>query len=77
MFCPHCKMKCCRDEVSVGTVYGPFGCPGCGWSEDERYNLRERSPGPDARGGYIDQYGGYHPAGSPAALAIKLEEEPV
>ena len=35
--CPHCGEACDREEVDVGvgTVYGPWRCPGCGWSAEE------------------------------------------
>ncbi len=47
MFCPKCGTECYRDEVDVGvgTIFGPYGCPGCGWSEDSEYDLSDgRSP---------------------------------
>lgn len=77
MNCPNCKADCYRDaaDVGVGIIHGPWGCPHCGWSEDERYNRLIVSPGPDAKGGYTDQYGGYHPAGSSMAYAFKLADE--
>ncbi len=33
MKCPNCNGDCWRDEVNigVGTQYGPWRCPGCGW----------------------------------------------
>ncbi len=60
--CEKCGEECCRDEVDVGVgvIYGPYGCPYCGWSEYSHY---DRSNGPsqaqlehpdhyvDARGG--------------------------
>lgn len=77
MQCPHCETDCYRDEadVGVGVIYGPWGCPGCGWSEDERYNRLLKPPGPDAKGGYTDQYGGYWPVGSTMAQAFRLADE--
>lgn len=55
---------------------GPWGCPGCGWSEAEEYDL---SDGRSARkgNGYIDQYGGFHPDGSSMAAAIRMAEDPL
>lgn len=62
MKCPKCKSECEREEVDVGvgTIYGPYGCPSCAWSEYKEYdlssgksNLREN--------GTIDQYGGLTP----------------
>jgi DNA-directed RNA polymerase subunit RPC12/RpoP len=37
-FCPKCGTECMRDDVDVvaGILYGPWGCPGCGWSEDSQ-----------------------------------------
>lgn len=62
--CPKCDTECFRDDVDVGVgiIYGPWGCPGCGWSEDSEY---DRSAGcspaqqahPDE---YVDQYGSMH-----------------
>lgn len=77
MNCPKCETECWREEadVGVGIIYGPWGCPDCGWSESEEYDLTTRSPGPDAKGGYIDQYGGYWPAGSSRALAYRMAAE--
>ena len=61
MKCENCGAECGRDEVDVGVgiIYGPYGC-GCGWSEDERYNILD---GPkETKDGYtIDQYGGATP----------------
>jgi hypothetical protein len=75
MICPECGAQCDRDsvDVGVGVIHGPWGCS-CGWSEDDEYNLHKRTPGPDERGGYVDQYGGYHPKGSSMALAYRLAE---
>ncbi len=40
MICPKCSTPCHRDEVDVGVgiISGPYGCPGCGWSEDFEYD---------------------------------------
>jgi hypothetical protein len=69
-----CGDECFRDSVDVGVgwVHGPYGCPGCGWSEDSEYDLSEGKDPVDERGGAIDQYGGYHPPGSSMALAYRL-----
>lgn len=74
--CPNCADDCYRDEadVGVGIIYGPWGCPSCGWSESDAYNRLIVSPGPDAKGGWTDQFGGYHPVGSSMALAHRLAE---
>ena len=33
MNCPRCGGECERDEadIGVGTQYGPWRCPDCGW----------------------------------------------
>ncbi len=43
MNCPKCGEECHRDEVDVGVgvIHGPYGCPGCGWSEDDEYDLSD------------------------------------
>lgn len=40
MDCPKCGDSCWRDsaDVGVGIIYGPFGCPSCGWSEWSKYD---------------------------------------
>lgn len=74
MKCPRCRTPCHRDEVDVGVgiICGPWGCPGCGWSESDEYDLSAGQNPVDARGGAIDQYGGYHPPQSRTALAIRI-----
>ena len=78
MQCPKCSTECHRDEadVGVGIIYGPYGCPGCGWSEDPHYDRTARNP-VDANGGVTDQFGGYHPPGSEGARAYfdRCEDE--
>jgi hypothetical protein len=68
--CPKCGSPCGRDEVhnGVAMLYGPYGC-GCGWSEDDAYDLTNGRNPMDARGGFTDQYGNYHPPGSAGAIA--------
>lgn len=77
--CPGCgegQVHQDRVDIGVGVIYGPSGCPCCGWSEDPDYDMRNpENRKPDSRGGYKDQYGGYHPAGSTMALAYRLAEE--
>jgi hypothetical protein len=75
--CPKCGAECHRDsvDVGVGIIDGPYGCPGCGWSEDSEYDLSEGKDPVDERGGAIDQYGGYHPPGSSMALAYRLARD--
>lgn len=77
MRCPKCESwDCYRDEVDVGvgTIYGPYGCPSCGWSEDSEYDLSDGKNPVDEKGGVLDQYGGYHPPGSSMALAYRLAD---
>jgi hypothetical protein len=60
--CPECKAECWREscDVGVGVITGPWGCPECGWSEDDRYDLRNGPKKTDA--GYtLDQFGGATP----------------
>ena len=79
MTCPKCgNDDCWRDsvDVGVGVIFGPWGCPMCGWSESEEYDLSDGRSPLDEKGGAIDQYGGYHPPGSWRALACRLAENP-
>lgn len=62
-------------HVGVGVIYGPWGCPTCGWSQDEEYDLSNGQNPVDEKGGVIDQFGGYHPAGSTMVLAYRLADE--
>lgn len=57
MQCEQCGEDCCREEVDigVGTIYGPWGCPSCGWSEWDIYTKYKG----------FDQYGNYHPPQDP------------
>lgn len=74
--CPVCGEDCWRDsvDIGVGIIYGPWGCP-CGWSESDEYNqLIEGNQEPDRLGGYKDQWGGYHPVGSPTAKAYRMAD---
>jgi len=75
MICPKCgSEECWQDhaDVGVGIIFGPWGCPECGWSEYDEYDLSEGKDPVDEKGGVIDQFGGYHPPGSPRALAFKF-----
>jgi hypothetical protein len=60
--CPHCDSECWREDadVGVGIIYGPWGCPDCGWSESSDYDLRD-GPKTTENGGIIDQFGGLTP----------------
>lgn len=60
--CPKCGEECCRDDVDVGVgvIYGPWGCPACGWSSDSEYD-QSNGPSPaqmNNPGWYVDQTGG-------------------
>jgi len=56
--CPNCQSQCDRDEVDVGigTIYGPWGCYSCGWSESVEYDL-SKGQSPIKDGGVIDPLG--------------------
>ncbi len=60
MNCPKCGSDCWREEVDVGVgvIFGPYGCPECGWSEDTYYDLSEGQDPIDERGYHKDQWGG-------------------
>lgn len=63
MDCPKCGCKDLpRDgvDVGVGVMYGPYGCPECGWSEDGFYDCSE-GPQIDENGWVKDQWGGLTP----------------
>lgn len=77
MNCPKCSEECHRDSVNigVGVISGPWGCPGCGWSEYPEYDLSEGRNPVDDKGGAIDQWGGYHPPGSSMALAHRIAQK--
>lgn len=74
MKCPKCNDDCERDsvDVGVGVIHGPYGCPSCGWSEYEEYDLSGGQDPLRPDGGAIDQYGGYHPPGSVRARALRF-----
>lgn len=79
MKCPKCEADCQHDsvDVGVGVIHGPWGCPICAWSEDSEYDLSEGQSPIKEDGGVIDQYGGYHPAGSMTAKAVRWAEDRV
>lgn len=72
MKCPKCSTQCDHDEIDVGigTIFGPWGCSGCYWSEDERYDLSEGQSN-QRNGGTIDQKGGWK-RNSPALFCMEL-----
>ena len=65
MKCPNCGSDgIWRDEVDVGVgvIYGPYGCPDCGWSESSDYNFNLEDFEPETENGYVkDQWGGLTP----------------
>lgn len=76
--CPKCGCdELWRDEVDVGVgiIYGPWGCPDCGWSESEQYDLSEGRDPIDEKGGVTDQFGGYYPPENSVALAYRLARD--
>lgn len=76
--CPKCRSKDIdRDsvDIGIGILYGPWGCINCGWSEDPAYDLSKGRDPVDEKGGVIDQFGGYHPAGSSMALGYRMARE--
>lgn len=46
MTCPKCCHPCHRDEVAIltGTLYGPWVCNACGWSDDPQRNCSDGVP---------------------------------
>lgn len=72
--CPKCQERCMREsvDVGVGVMYGPWGCPGCGWSSDSDYDHSNGSAPADAirSGWYSDQFGSLH---SKARLAEDIK----
>lgn len=72
--CPLCYRECCREsaDVGVGMIYGPWGCPACGWSESEEYDLSGGRDPLNADGGVLDQFGMYYPPGNSVSLAYRI-----
>jgi hypothetical protein len=64
MNCPKCTNDCDRMsvDVGVGIIYGPWGCPLCGWSEVPEYDHSEGdAPADNVREGWFsDQFGCLH-----------------
>lgn len=76
--CPRCsERELWREEadVGVGIIYGPWGCPCCGWSESEEYDL-EFGGGVQDDGSYLDPYGGLTPSTNPIAIMLAREAAP-
>lgn len=75
--CPRCgETELWREsaDVGVGIIYGPYGCPCCGWSENEEYDL-QKGGGVQPDGSYIDPYGGLLPADNPIAKMLAREAQ--
>lgn len=73
--CPRCnERELYREEadVGVGIIYGPWGCPMCGWSESEEYDL-QFGGGVQDDGSYLDPYGGLTPKTNPIAIMLAAE----
>lgn len=74
--CPRCgESELYRDsvDVGVGIIHGPYGCPNCGWSENEEYDL-QKGGGLQEDGGYLDPYGGYWPKDNPVVKMMRAAE---
>lgn len=75
--CPKCGGETHQDsvDIGVGIMHGPRGCIECGRSESEEYDQTiPENRVADERGGYKDQFGGYHPPGSITAMAHRMAE---
>lgn len=61
--CPNCNEPGLWREsvnVGVGVIYGPYGCPNCGWSESREYD-QSQGPKLNSDGSPTDQWGGVYP----------------
>ena len=56
-------------------VYGPYGCPECGWSDDDEYDFSEGKSHLDEKGNLLDQWGGCWPSESIMARAYRNSEQ--
>ena len=54
-------------------MHGPYGCPCCGWSENEEYDL-QKGGGLQANGSYLDPYGGLWPKDNPVSKMMRAAE---
>lgn len=73
--CPRCdERELWREsaDVGVGVIYGPYGCPCCGWSESEEYDL-QKGGGVQPDGSYLDPFGGLTPSTNPIAIMLAQE----
>lgn len=77
MNCPKCGESCNREsvDVGVGIIIGPWGCPSCGWSESEEYDLSAGRDPIQEDGSVLDQFGVRYPAGSSVAAAYRMARE--
>lgn len=77
--CPHCGEPCDREsvDVGVGVIFGPWGCSGCGWSSDSRYDSREGIVR-DGDDRVLDQFGVSHHvdrlAGKAVLVGLNVDE---
>ena len=62
-------------DVGVGTIYGPFGCEECGWSEHEEYDLSTKGTALREDGTAIDQWGNVYPHGNLYAAALRAAKK--
>jgi hypothetical protein len=64
MTCPKCSTQTFRESCHNGImmIYGPYGCPECGWSENPEYDC-SHGPIVTENGSIIDQWGMLTPAG--------------
>ncbi len=79
--CPKCGTDCYRDsaDVGVGVIYGPWGCPGCAWSESSEYDRSDGRTPPaaiDWPGYYVSQFGRATPVAQLRARAAEFGINP-
>lgn len=60
--CPNCGSEGTLDresvDIGVGTMYGPWGCHACRWSESSKYDCSKGPAAADADGEcFHDQFG--------------------
>lgn len=70
--CGNCGEDTIQDsvDIGIGIIYGPRGCPVCGWSEDPEYDLSKGQSNIRPDGSVFDPYGRVWPAGSVEAKSI-------
>ena len=67
--CEKCNTRCMREsvDVGVGTIYGPWGCPKCGWSENPEYDI-SKGRKYTTNDYMLDQYGVAYPPSNKAYI---------